>query len=117
MGEIWAEPLIYRFCFSIRRLAHLVSKMAYSGRFCSFSCPLSGVYTWVDVLHRSLTFLAFSQIWGAFSPPIWSEPSARNNDYAIALLTLTPTLATQIVIVLPTGLGIEEQSPLSFVSF
>ena len=69
------------------------------------------------LLHGFLAFLVFWRIWGAFSPPIRREFSAGNNDYAIALLTLTPTLAAQIVVVLPAGLGIDKQRPFPLISF
>ena len=35
----------------------------------------------------------------------------------VALLASAQALAAQIVVVLPAGLGIDKQSPLSFVSF
>ena len=69
------------------------------------------------LLHRPLTFLVFWQIRGAFSPPIWSEFSTGNHDYMVALLASPQALSTQIVVVLPAGLGIDKQSPLSLVSF
>ena len=69
------------------------------------------------LLHGFLTFLVFWRIQGAFSPPIWSEPSTGNHDYTIALLASAQALATQDVVVLPAGLGIDIQSPLSLVSF
>ena len=69
------------------------------------------------LLHRIITSLVFWQIWGAFSPPIWSEPPAGNHDHAIALLASPQALATKIVVVLPAGLGIDKQSPLTLVSF
>ena len=71
----------------------------------------------VVLLHGFLTFLVSWQIRGAFSPPIWSEPSAGNHDHTIALLASAQTLAAQIVVVLPAALGIDEQSPLLLVSF
>ena len=117
MGEIWAEPLIYRFCFSIRRLAHLVSKMAYSGRFCPFSCALGDVCARGDIATWVPHFPCFLANPGRFSPPIWSEPSAGNHNHTIALLASPLTLATQDVVVLPAGLGIDKQSPLSLASF
>ena len=69
------------------------------------------------LLHRPLAFLVFWRIQGAFSPPIWCEFSTGNHDHAVALLASAQTLATQIVVVLPAGLGIDKQSPLPLVSF
>ena len=69
------------------------------------------------LLHRIITSLVSWQIWGAFSPPIGREFSTRNHQNAVALLASPLTLAAQIVVVLPAGLGIDEQPPLPFVAF
>ena len=69
------------------------------------------------LLHGFLTSLVFWRILGAFSPPIWYEISTGNHDYTIALLASPQTLATQIVVVLPAGFGVDKQSPLPLVSF
>ena len=69
------------------------------------------------LLHRVLTFLIFLQIRGAFPAPIGSESSTGNHNHAIALLALSQALATQIVVILPAGLGIDKQFPLPLISF
>ena len=69
------------------------------------------------LLHGFITFLVFWRIQGAFSPPIWSEPSTGNHDHTIALLASAQALATQVVVVLPAGLGIDKHPPLTLTSF
>ena len=64
-----------------------------------------------------LTFLVFGRIRGAFSPPIGLEFSTGNHHHPVALLASAQALAAQIVVVLPAGLGVDKQPPLSLASF
>ena len=69
------------------------------------------------LLDRVLTFLIFLQIRDVFPSPIRSKFSTGNHNHAIALFALSQTLAAQIVVVLPAGLGIDKQRPFPLISF